>query len=584
MTNKLTIPYPFSKPTKLFDWTLFSVVLFFSALFAWYVYAQGMTMVMVDQYSHMSIARQVTDSLTPGISQLGFWPPLLHIVMIPFAAIDGLYESGLAAAVVLVPLLTLSCVMLYHLTYVLTQNRPISLGAVAVYVLNPYVLYFSVTPMTDMFYIAIMIIATYFFIHWWKTDSLLSLLSMGFLVGISPMARFEGFALIAMVGLFVVIRLWMRNVSYYKLESVTILYGLLAMIGVAFILVYGLIFNGNPLAFLNDEWSAYEQQLDFFLPTKHSIDISLLYLVHAGGHMIGWTLLVIAWVSFLCAAIFVHRDRMLFVAVAMILASPFLFDWLAMIQGSVIIQLPELPPEESLFFNERYGVYLIAFAAVIPSVVAAAVYQAFSGLRWYTVPVGMFAAGLVMMVALNGSLTLLKDVACDGCFDVIKKSRQVSPPSHGPLAEALRKEYDGGNILITRALHNQVVVESGIPLQHYVTEANEFYYDQAVAYPWLFARYVVMYSDDINTGNWYIQRERVSREWAGSPQFDYYYEQIYTSGEADLFKLRDARVHEFAYEHGIDTEDIPSLKREDPNTEWDVQKTFGEFVKRIDLE
>src|SRR3990167_3902627 len=74
---------------------LFAAVLVIGSLYAWYVYELGFTLFLVDQNAHLNISRLIIDSLTPGISQIGFWPPLLHILMIPFSFIDVLYQSGI---------------------------------------------------------------------------------------------------------------------------------------------------------------------------------------------------------------------------------------------------------------------------------------------------------------------------------------------------------------------------------------------------------------------------------------------------------------------------------------------------------
>ena len=580
---KNTIAYPFTRTKKL-DWAIFSVVLVLGAMFAWYIYSINLTTAMVDQYSHLSIARQVVDSRTPGISQLGFWPPLLHILMVPTVMVDWLYETGLAAAATLVPILAFSAVLFYHLMFLLTRNKWVSLATVALYVLNPYILYYSVSPMTDALYMGIMIMAVYFFVHWWKTDSLISLLLMSLIVGISPMARFEGFALVAMVGLFVLIRLVMKKVSYHKIESTAVLYGLLASIGVIFILVYGMIFNDNPLAFLNDKWSAYDQQEDYELLTKHNPDVAFLYLTHTAAHMIGWVMVILGWMAFILAPLVVRRDILLNVFTVLLLLSPFMFDLLALVQGSAVIQIPELPPYNQEFFNERYGVTFLLFAVTSIGIAVAGLLRQFKQISWYFVPAGVLISAVVLMVAANGTLTLLKDTAftCgDDCYHTVQNSRQVSPESHTYLAKAIEREYDGGNILITRALHNEVVVKAGVPLKNYVVEGNQYYYEQAIDYPWLFARWVVMYSDDINTLAWYLEREEVAKRWAGNDEFNYYYERVFDSNHVDLYRVREARVREYAFQAGIKDESLPSLERGGPG-EWDVEHTYRELVEQIE--
>src|SRR3954463_16162364 len=66
----------------------------------WFVTQHGYTLYSGDAASHLSIARRVTDSRTPGIDQVGtVWLPLPHLLMIRPAADDQLWRSGLAGAI-----------------------------------------------------------------------------------------------------------------------------------------------------------------------------------------------------------------------------------------------------------------------------------------------------------------------------------------------------------------------------------------------------------------------------------------------------------------------------------------------------
>jgi hypothetical protein len=59
-----------------------------SAWMTWYVYRLGLTLALTDQNAHLNFARLTFDSFTPGLSQIGFWPPLLHLLMIPVVAVE----------------------------------------------------------------------------------------------------------------------------------------------------------------------------------------------------------------------------------------------------------------------------------------------------------------------------------------------------------------------------------------------------------------------------------------------------------------------------------------------------------------
>src|SRR3989344_9668061 len=96
-----SIPHNRSPRFSMEEWGLMAFALCQGTVAAWYVHRLGLTKFLTDQSAHLNFARLTFDSLTPGFSQLGFWPPLLHFLLIPFVAIPPLYSSGLAGAFVL---------------------------------------------------------------------------------------------------------------------------------------------------------------------------------------------------------------------------------------------------------------------------------------------------------------------------------------------------------------------------------------------------------------------------------------------------------------------------------------------------
>jgi len=107
---------------------------------------QGYSIAYGDAESHLNIAKRVTQSLTPGFSQLGgVWLPLPHIFMIPFVFFDPLWRSGTAGAIVSGIAYVISCMFLYKLTLLLTGNKPAAFFAFLVFALNPNILYMQST-------------------------------------------------------------------------------------------------------------------------------------------------------------------------------------------------------------------------------------------------------------------------------------------------------------------------------------------------------------------------------------------------------------------------------------------------------
>src|SRR4051812_33737519 len=71
-----------------------------SAAAVWWCWSRGYTLYYGDAEAHLNIARRILDSRTPGPEQFGtVWLPLPHLLMLPFAARDFLWRSGLAGAI-----------------------------------------------------------------------------------------------------------------------------------------------------------------------------------------------------------------------------------------------------------------------------------------------------------------------------------------------------------------------------------------------------------------------------------------------------------------------------------------------------
>ena len=110
-----------------------------------------------DAVSHLHIARRLFDSRTPGFRQLGsVWLPLPHLLLVPFVQKMSWWQSGVAAALPSMACYVAACVGLYRLALCFVRHSMAWL-AVAFFALNPGLLYFSTTAMTEPLFLAEMI-------------------------------------------------------------------------------------------------------------------------------------------------------------------------------------------------------------------------------------------------------------------------------------------------------------------------------------------------------------------------------------------------------------------------------------------
>lgn len=111
---------------------------------------QGLTLSHYDAKAHLVVARRILDSLTPEYSQIGaVWLPLPHLLNLLPVQIDSFYRTGASAVAISVLSFALACYAIAHLVLGVTGSRVGAVIGVAMFALDPNVLYLQSTPMTE---------------------------------------------------------------------------------------------------------------------------------------------------------------------------------------------------------------------------------------------------------------------------------------------------------------------------------------------------------------------------------------------------------------------------------------------------
>lgn len=533
------------------------------AFFAWYVYSLKLVAIVIDQYAHLNISRQVIDSMTPGITQFGFWPPLLHAIMFPFTAVDFLYQTGLAGAAALVPILALGTYFLYKILWVFTRNVALSFIGALIFLINPYVLYYSVTPMTEVLFIAMLFGSVYFLMRWFEKRSYNQLVITAIFIVLASLARFEGLVLIPLAGAIILFTLFKERRPYQEIEATAILFFFVAILGATAIISYSWFFGNDPFAFMSSNWSAFSQQQDYLRPAEGSFWDSIRYLLHASYYMFGKPLVILSFLSF-AAIVFIY-PRKETIGAGLMLISPFIFNLFALYQGTIVIYVDELPPF-NWFFNERYALYSIGFVIFAPVVLA----RLGLGSIRHGRAEKMILGALVLLPLLLLQVFYTFQVAIVDQFEVVRLGAEKSERMvQNQLAAArfIQKNYDHGKILMTRATNDIIAQKSGVPIREYIYESNFPYYEEALEAPWLFARFVVMLNPG-ETGDevileWVKANERVSQRWGNSKSFNQFYDKAFENQFVRIYKIDQKAVENFAARQKIATKQIPSLNGAD---------------------
>lgn len=534
---------------------------------AYKINRMGLTTTLTDQFAHLNFSRLIFDSFTPGISQLGFWPPLLHIVMIPFVAIPPLYESGLAGYFALLPFFIAGAVFLYKLGVLLTENRTLSFAGALMFISHPYILYYAVTPMAEILFLSNLIISTYYIVLWMESRRDLHLLLSAIFITLATLSRFEGIILIP-IGLGVILtNLILQGKKRDEIEAIILIFSTLAIVGLGFILIYSFVFSGNPLTFIRGGWWL-RSPVEGSKPAQGDIGLTAQYALYASFYVIGKALVLLALISAVIAFALKNPKKIQITAACILLASPLFFVSFSLFTGGVPMGIPDLPPING-FLNERYMLTWIGFVILAPILAISGAINDYKKLK--KIKILQYSIGVMLV-----SLTFIQfHNVIAGDFQTIRKNIGVASSGQLQIAEVLNREYDYGKVLAIRVNNDPVLVKAGLPLRVYVHEANYLYYEQVFSQPWFFARWVLMFNPDDETDKWARLKEPVSVKWESSDVFHKYYELVAKNNKKKLYKVRDETIKKLALEQKYNADHIPSINKDMES--WNLKTIYVEM-------
>jgi hypothetical protein len=150
-------------------------------------YQRGLTLSHYDAKAHLVVARRVLDSLTPEYSQIGaVWLPLPHLLNLLPVQIDWMYRTGASGVAISVLSFALACYAIAHLVLRVTGSRPAATIAVAIFALNPDVLYLQSTPMTEPLLFGLVLLSIGLVYDW--VEILTAVIPASVVQGLSPAA------------------------------------------------------------------------------------------------------------------------------------------------------------------------------------------------------------------------------------------------------------------------------------------------------------------------------------------------------------------------------------------------------------
>ncbi|MCI0473844.1 MAG: hypothetical protein L0Y76_09710, partial [Ignavibacteria bacterium] len=211
-----------------------------------------------DSIFRMEAARRFFDSLNPGIiDQIGtVWLPVPNLILMPFAAVDYLYQSGLAASIVNFPAFVISSVLIFLVLKEITNDIAATWTGYIIYVLNYNILYFQTTAMTEQLYLTFLAGNFYFLYMWSKTHRLNHLIYSSVFMTLCAGSRYDAWPVFAGSAVITVV------ISFYNKEKFIrdfIAYSALPALLIAWWFLHNYIYYGDPLEFSRGRFSTLHQ-------------------------------------------------------------------------------------------------------------------------------------------------------------------------------------------------------------------------------------------------------------------------------------------------------------------------------------
>jgi hypothetical protein len=434
--------------------------------------------------------------------------------MLPLVGDDEWWRNGLAGGVPSAICFVLAGMFLYLAARRAWQSAAAAAATVALFALNPNLLYLQSTPMTEAALFAALAALLYFSVAFGDHPSWLKAAGAGVATLAATLTRYEGWFLIPFVALYLFVRTCKKNRGHSGLASwkqslgpphrrvpriflhvlragkhrmvFAILYGALASLGP----LYWLAHNGwgysNILEFYNGPYSAkayYARQLaEGMQPYPGDGDWikAIRQYAEAARLCLSWPLV---WLAAAGALVALARRK---IWPLFLLALPPAFYVLSMYSSGTPIYVPHLWPYS--FYNTRYGLAALPLAAVAAGALVTAAPR-----RWRA----LFA----VLVALAGVSAWIgypraESWICWKESQVNSEARRAWTRQAAQYLAANCRPGDG--IIYSFGDLTAIFPQARIPLVRTLHEGNRPYWDAAVARPEFFLReeWVVAMSGD----------------------------------------------------------------------------------------
>jgi len=430
-----------------------------------------------DAQAHINTARRVVDSLTPGYEQLGTtWLPLPHVMMMPLARIDSLFQSGLAGAIPSAIFFVLCGTALFAATRRILGSGEAAIAATALIALNPNLLYMQSLAMTEAIYLGTFCGMFYFMVLFVDTQSIGAVVGAGICSLAGCMTRYDGWFLIPFITLFFLVAARENRLL------VAFTFGAIASSGCVYWMAHNYYFYSDPLYFYRGEWSAkaIQARSHSSYPGHGDWPLAFLYYRSAALACAGTTLF---WMG-AAGVVFAFFKRAWWAVLLLVL--PGVFYVMNVHSGDSPIFLPQL--WYGSYYNTRYGLAMLPLFAFGSACIVAMMPQ---GVR-------KMVGTVVILVGVSPWLAYprMENWVCWKESQVNSETRRAWTDQ---AASYLRANYRPGDRILTSFSDlTNIYRQAGIPFRQTVNECNGLIFEARLKKPEIFLdeNWVVAISGD----------------------------------------------------------------------------------------
>jgi hypothetical protein len=421
-----------------------------SAAAIFFVQQRGHTLFYGDAVAHLNIGRRLVDGRTLGYEQIGtVWLPLPHWLIALLAGDDQLWRTGMAGVIPAAIAWVMAGTCWYAALRRLTGATGAAVG-VALFALNPNLLYLQAIPMTESLFFAGWMIALAALVRLADTPSSGWAAAAGLGVLITTLTRYEGWFLIPFCALYVLVKANWRAAFCFCL---------VAGAGPLYWLAHNAIFYSDPLEFYRGIGSAQQIQGSAPYPGRGDWKQAAIQFAVASKLVLGWPLAAIAAAG-LC---FSFRRGIPWIALLLTL-SP-IFYVMSLHSGGTPIYVPEIYPFSH--YNTRYALAGLPLLCLL----AAALAERLGRGGWLLVPTAL--SWWIFTPVLTWQESEVNSIARRAW------TREV--------ADLLATQYSPHTgILMPFGDLTAALTEAGIPIRESIHQGDKLEFDRATHRPDLF--------------------------------------------------------------------------------------------------